>query len=89
MRSCSCGLDPVRVEGAWEAMVPRELFDAVQQAMRDRAPAKRKPGRVGSKFLLSGLLGCGVCGRPASSSSCCSSALEYARGDTRFKMVSP
>ena len=44
--------------------VSRELFDAVQQAMRDRAPAKRKPGRVGSKFLLSGLLRCGVCGRP-------------------------
>ena len=42
----------------------RELFDAVQQAMKDRAPAKRKPGRVGSKFLLSGLLRCGVCGRP-------------------------
>ena len=42
----------------------RELVDAVQQAMRDRAPAVRKPGRVGSKFLLSGLLKCGVCGRP-------------------------
>ena len=56
--------DPVRVEGAWEALVSRELFDAVQQAMKDRAPAKRKPGRVGSKFLLSGLLRCGVCGRP-------------------------
>ena len=56
--------DPVRVEGAWEALVSRELVDAVQQAMRDRAPAVRKPGRVGSKFLLSGLLKCGVCGRP-------------------------
>ena len=56
--------DPVRVEGAWPALVSRELFDTVQQAMKDRAPAKRKPGRVGSKFLLSGLLRCGVCGRP-------------------------
>ena len=56
--------DPVRVEGAWPALVSRDLFDAVQQAMRDRAPAKRRPGRVGSKFLLSGLLRCGVCGRP-------------------------
>ena len=36
----------------------------MQQAMRDRAPTVRKPGRVGSKFLLSGLLKCGVCGRP-------------------------
>ena len=58
--------DPVRVEGAWPALVSRELFDAVQQAMRDRAPKVQRPGRVGSKFLLSGLLKCGVCGRPYS-----------------------
>jgi len=56
--------DPVRVEGAWPALVSRELFDAVQQAMRDRAPKVRRPASVGSKFLLSGLLRCGVCGRP-------------------------
>ncbi len=42
----------------------RELFDEVQQAMRDRAPKVRRPARVGSRFLLSGLLKCGVCGRP-------------------------
>ena len=56
--------DPVRVEGAWPALVSRELFDAVQQAMRDRAPAVRRPARVGSRFLLSGLLRCGLCGKP-------------------------
>ena len=56
--------DPVRVEGAWPALVSRELFEKVQQAMRDRAPKVRRPARVGSKFLLSGLLKCGVCGRP-------------------------
>ena len=55
---------PVRVEGAWPALVSRELFDDVQQAMRDRAPKVRKPASVGSRFLLSGLLRCGVCGRP-------------------------
>ena len=42
----------------------RELFNAVQEAMRDRAPKVQRPARVGSKFLLSGLLKCGVCGRP-------------------------
>ena len=47
-------------------MVSRELFDDVQQAMRDRAPKVQRPARVGSKFLLSGLLKCGVCGRPYS-----------------------
>ena len=55
--------DPVRVEGAWPALISRELFDAVQQAMRDRAPKVQRPGRVGSRFLLSGLLKCGVCGK--------------------------
>ena len=56
--------EPVRLEGAWPALVSRELFDAVQEAMRDRAPKVQRPARVGSKFLLSGLLKCGVCGRP-------------------------
>ena len=56
--------DPVRVEGAWPALISRELFDEVQQAMRERAPKVRRPARVGSRFLLSGLLKCGVCGRP-------------------------
>ena len=30
--------DPVRVEGAWPALVSRELFEDVQQAMSERAP---------------------------------------------------
>ena len=55
--------NPVRVEGAWPALVSREVFDAVQQVMRDRAPNIQSPGNVGSPFLLSGLLKCGVCGR--------------------------
>ena len=41
--------DPVRVEGAWPALVSRELFDEVQQAMRDRAPKVRRPARVGEQ----------------------------------------
>ena len=55
--------EPVRVEGAWPALVSRELFDGVQKAMRDRAPKVRRPARVGSRFLLSGLLKCGLCGK--------------------------
>lgn len=53
---------PVRVEGAWEALVPRELFDLVQQGLHERAPKVQRPARVGSRFLLSGLLRCGACG---------------------------
>ncbi len=56
--------DPVRTEGAWEALVSRELFNEVQQGLQERAPKKQRPARVGSKFLLSGLLRCGICGNP-------------------------
>ena len=56
--------DPVVVENAWPALVSRELFEDVQQAMRERAPKVQRPARVGSPYLLSGLLKCGICGRP-------------------------
>ena len=77
--------DPVRVEGAWPALVSKELFDAVQQAMRDRAPTVRKPGRVGSKFLLSGLLKCGVCGRPYTGQGAKSGQFAYYICGTRYR----
>ena len=69
--------DPVRVEGAWPALVSRALFEAVQRAMKDRAPKVQRPGRVGSKFLLSGLLKCGVCGRPYSGQGAKSGQFAY------------
>ena len=77
--------DPVRVEGAWPALISRELFDAVQQAMRDRAPKVQKPGRVGSRFLLSGLLKCGVCGRPYSGQGAKSGQFAYYICGTLFR----
>ena len=40
--------DPVRVEGAWPALVSRELFDDVQQAMSDRARRCRGPVEWGA-----------------------------------------
>ena len=77
--------DPVRVEGAWPALVSRELFDDVQQAMRDRAPKVRRPARVGSRFLLSGLLKCGVCGRPYSDQGAKSGQFAYYICGTLFR----
>ena len=77
--------DPVRVEGAWPALVSRELFDAVQQAMRDRAPKVQRPGRVGSRFLLSGLLKCGVCGRPYTGQGAKSGQFAYYICGTLFR----
>ena len=77
--------DPVRVEGAWPALVSRELFDEVQQAMRDRAPKVQRPARVGSRFLLSGLLKCGVCGRPYSAQGAKSGQFAYYICGTLFR----
>ena len=77
--------DPVRVEGAWPALVSRKLFDAVQQAMRDRAPKVRRPARVGSRFLLSGLLKCGVCDRPYSAQGAKSGQFAYYICGTLFR----
>ena len=62
--------EPVRVENAWPALVSRETFDAVQRGLHERAPARQRPGRVGSQYLLSGLLRCGVCGKPYSAPGC-------------------
>ena len=77
--------DPVRVEGAWPALVSKDLFESVQQAMRERAPKAQRPGRVGSKFLLSGLLRCGVCGRPYSGQGAKSGQFAYYVCGTLFR----
>ena len=77
--------DPVRVERAWPALVSRELFEDVQQAMRERAPKVQRPGRVGSRFLLSGLLRCGVCGRPYTAQGAKSGQFAYYICGTLFR----
>ena len=69
--------EPVRVENAWPALVSRELFDAVQQGLHERAPSVQQPGRVGSQYLLSGLLRCGVCGRSYSAQGAKSGQFAY------------
>ncbi len=56
-------IDPIRVEEAWDPLVSKDVFDQVQQALRGRAPLRTRPRRAGSKFLLSGLLCCGRCGK--------------------------
>ena len=61
------------------------LFDDVQQAMRDRAPKVRRPSRVGSRLLLSGLLKCGVCGRPYSGQGAKSGQFAYYICGTLFR----
>jgi DNA invertase Pin-like site-specific DNA recombinase len=69
--------DPVRVPEAWPAIVSRELFDTVQAGMQARAPKMQSPARVGSKFLLSGLLQCGVCDKAYTGQSAKSGQFAY------------
>jgi DNA invertase Pin-like site-specific DNA recombinase len=54
---------PVRCENAWPAVVSRSDFDRVQKLLKERAPAQYHPRRTSSKFLLSGLVHCGDCGK--------------------------
>ena len=69
--------EPVRVENAWPALVSRETFDLVQQGLHERAPTVARPARVGSQYLLSGLLRCGVCGKPYSAQGAKSGQFAY------------
>ena len=58
--------DPVRVEKAFPATVTKAQFDRVNTIMRSRAPKVSHPRRVGSTFLLSGLVKCYRCKRALS-----------------------
>ena len=69
--------EPVRVDNAWPALVSRETFDLVQQGLHERAPTLQRPARVGSQYLLSGLLRCGVCGKPYSAQGAKSGQFAY------------
>lgn len=55
------GLKPVRVENAFPPIIERKDFEAVQTQMRLRAPKVTSPQTIGSQYLLSGLLKCGIC----------------------------
>ena len=53
----------MRVEKAFPAIVTKAQFDRVNRIMRSRAPKITHPRRVGSTFLLSGLVKCYRCKR--------------------------
>ena len=58
--------EPVRVEKAFPAIVSKTQFRKVNRQMRSRAPRKAHPRRVGSSYLLSGLVKCRACRRAMS-----------------------
>ena len=56
--------EPVRVEKAFPAIVSKAQFRRVNQLMRSRAPRFSHPRRVGSSYLLSGMIKCQACKTP-------------------------
>ena len=60
------GAAPVRVDKAFPAIVPKAQFRRVNSLMRSRAPKISHPRRLGSSFMLSGLVRCKTCDQPLS-----------------------
>ena len=58
--------EPVRVEKAFPAIVAKTQFRKVNKQLRSRAPRQAHPRRVGSSYLLSGLVKCHTCRRAMS-----------------------
>ncbi len=58
--------EPVRVEKAFPTIISKTQFRKVNRQMRSRAPRKTHPRRVGSSYLLSGLVKCRACSRAMS-----------------------
>ena len=58
--------EPVRVEKAFPAIVTKAQFSRVNKLMHSRAPKQSHPRRVGSTYLLSGLVKCKACNRALS-----------------------
>ena len=69
--------DPVRVEKAFPSIVSKAQFGRVKRLMRSRAPKRTHPRRVGSTYLLSGLVKCKECDRAFSGQEAKSGQFSY------------
>ena len=69
--------EPVRVEKAFPAIISKTQFSRVSKLMRSRAPKKAHPRRVGSTYLLSGLVKCKACNRALSGQDAKSGKFAY------------
>ena len=69
--------EPVRVEKAFPAIVSKAQFGRVNKLMRSRAPKTSHPRRVGSTYLLSGLVKCKACNRALSGQDAKSGQFAY------------
>ena len=69
--------EPVRIEKAFPAIVSKAQFRRVAKLMRSRAPKRAHPRRVGSTYLLSGLVKCKACNRALSGQDAKSGQFAY------------
>ena len=69
--------EPVRVEKAFPAIVSKTRFRRVHRLMQSRAPKVAHPRRVGSTYLLSGLVKCKACDRALSGQDAKSGQFSY------------
>ena len=69
--------EPVRVDKAFPAIVSKTQFRRVNRLMHSRAPKKAHPRRVGSSYLLSGLVKCRKCNRALSGQDSKSGRFSY------------
>ena len=69
--------EPIRVEKAFPAIVSKTLFHRVHRLMQSRAPKVAHPRRVGSSYLLSGLVKCKECNRALSGQDAKSGQFSY------------
>ena len=69
--------EPVRVEKAFPAIISKAKSQRVNRLMRSRAPKITHPRRVGSSYLLSGLVKCHRCNRALSGQDAKSGQFSY------------
>ena len=69
--------EPVRVEKAFPAIITKAQFGRVGKLMRSRAPKQSHPRRVGSTYMLSGLVKCKACNRALSGQDAKSGQFAY------------
>ena len=65
------------MEKAFPAIITKAQFNRVGKLMRARAPKRSHPRRVGSTYLLSGLVKCKACGRALSGQDAKSGQFSY------------
>ena len=69
--------EPVRVEKAFPAIISKTQFRRVNRKLHSRAPRRSHPRRIGSSYLLSGLIKCKVCNRALSGQDAKSGKFAY------------